>query len=580
MVRNFLFIGLFVWLLVLLCPIASCGRKDGIPQLAWGQYYLWNAPDSACRILQTIPFPEKLTGKEQALYALLMTQAMYRSGQKISSDSLIDIAASYYSRSGDQEGKASAFLYKGCILEDKGKDREAVYAYKQAEEAVKTVKDLRLHFLIYTALGHINGEYAHYETSLAYYRKALDLNLSVPAWKEMGGGYLFAPLYLGQGTPRYNEEVKLVQEKFLNLVNRMDFASQAKIYYQLALKEKDRKEWESAASFLLKSLDGTSTAEARYRYDADLATIYSHLGKEDQVDSLRREALKSSRPRLRASVYKEMYKEALERGLEQEGKEYMQHYINELELLFTSASRADLLAIEKKYDYTALLRQNKDYRSRWAITILITVAAIFSLALLLWGSWKFFRRQKLEILSNYKKDASLLQQQIDDLQEQIEENQGEAKNLQAQMKTLEAEKRSKEMRIRQLEVTFRSKNISLPVETVEAVQVYLQIVSKHPPRYNPAEDRTKLELWLNVSRNQWAQRLEKLYPSLTNGEKDICYLFLLGLSFDEIAGLLGVQSRSVDRVVYRICRKMGLRQGSKDEFVAQIFRLDDCTTSL
>ena len=39
-------------------------------------------------------------------------------------------------------------------------------------------------------------------------------------------------------------------------------------------------------------------------------------------------------------------------------------------------------------------------------------------------------------------------------------------------------KKSKEIRIRQLELTFRSKHISLPVESVEAAQVYLQIVTK------------------------------------------------------------------------------------------------------
>ena len=52
-----------------------------------------------------------------------------------------------------------------------------------------------------------------------------------------------------------------------------------------------------------------------------------------------------------------------------------------------------------------------------------------------------------------------------------------------------------------------------------------------------------------------------------------------GLGFDDIADLLGVQSRSVDRVVYRICRKMGLGQGSKEEFVAQINRMSECATN-
>lgn len=580
MMRKYLFIGWDVWMVVILGIISSCSQDKGTSRLAWGKYYLWSAPDSSYRILNAIPFPDKLSVEEQACYALLMTQAMYRCGHKISSDSLINIAVQYYSSQGNADDKASALLYKGYILEDLGQDNEALYAYKQAEEAVKTVKDLRIHFLIYTALGNINGRYAHYEHLLSYYRKALDLNLSVPAWNAMGGEYIFAPLYLAQGTPRYNEEVKLVYDKFLGLVNRMDFTSQEKIYYQWALKEKGKQEWDSAASFLLKAMDYTTTVESRYWYDAELAVIYKHLGKTELVDSLRNRALKSSRPLLRSSVYKAIYQDLLAAGKLSKANEYMQCYINELELLFTSGSRTELFKIEKRYDYTALLRQNDEYRSRWSITLLITVAAVFSLTLLLWGSWKFFRRQKLEILSHYKRDASMLQQQIDDLQERIEENQGEAKNLQEQMQILEKEKKSKEIRIRQLELTFRSKHISLPVESVEAAQVYLQIVTKGTPHYTPAEDRTKLEYWLNISRNRWAERLEKLYPSLTNGEKDICYLFVVGLSFDEIASLLGVQSRSVNRVVYRICRKMGIEQGSKDEFVAQIFRLDDCDTNI
>ncbi len=570
---------LSAWVVIIGCFNGACSREKHTPQLSWGKYYLWNAPDSALQVLKTIPSPEKLSKEEYSLYALLMTQAMHRCGQKISSDSLIDIAVEYYSSHGTSDEKASAFLYKGYVLENLGKDNAAIYAYKQAEEAVKSAKDLRIHFLVYTALGHINGRYAHYEQSVGYYKKALDLNLSVPSWKAMGGSSAFIPLYLGQGTPRYNEEVKLVQDKFFDIVNRMDFSTQEKIYYRLALVEKDKKNWNEAVSLLKQAQERTSTAEARRGYDIELAGVYKKLGKDATVDSLRAEVLKSSHPKLRASVYKDMYREMQTKGFEREAALYMQHYINELELLFTSGSRAELLEIEKKYDYSAVLRQSNDYRSRWTITILITIASVCTLALLLWGSWKFFRHQKLDILRNYKKDASSLQEQIDALQERIEENQGEAKHLQEQMQVLEAEKRNKELRIRQLEVTFRSKHISLPVETVEATQTYLQIVSKKNPRYNPAEDRAKLEHWLNVSHNRWAERLEAFYPSLTNNEKDICFLFVLGLGFDDIADLLGVQSRSVDRVVYRICRKMGLEQGSKEEFVAQINRMDECATN-
>ena len=68
----------------------------------------------------------------------------------------------------------------------------------------------------------------------------------------------------------------------------------------------------------------------------------------------------------------------------------MQCYINELELLFTSGSRTELFKIEKRYDYTALLRQNDEYRSRWSITLLITVAACFFIDFTAMGQLEIF----------------------------------------------------------------------------------------------------------------------------------------------------------------------------------------------
>lgn len=568
--KGRLFIGLCI--AVGCFCLASCGKEKVLPQLSWSKSHLWDAPESVYQTLKSLPFPEEMSEKNRALYALLMTQALYQTGRPIASDSLIQVAMDYYLVHGNAEEKATVYLYKGYLFERMGRDQEAMYLYKHAEETVRTVKELRLHFLVYTALGHLNEQYALYEKSLEYYRKALSLNLSMAAWKSMGGAYVFAPLYLAQGTTRYNEQVKQMHDKFAARIARMDFASQERIYYQRALKERDKGEWEAAAVWLLKAHDRAATPDDRYRYEAELASIYQAVGKQEQADSLRRSALQASDPALRASIYKEMYKTLLERD-SLKANRYMLLYIEEMDLLFTSANRAALLEIEQKYDYTTLLRQNGDYRSRWAITLLTTVTVVCMLAMLLWVSWKFFRRQKLEMLSNYKKEASLLQQQIDALQEQMEETQGETKSLQEQLQQLEHEKKNKEVRIRQLELTFRSKHISLPIETVEAVQVYLQVVNDTCSQYHPAEDRSKLAYWLNISHQGWANRLDAFCPSLTNGEKDICYLYALGLSFDTIALLLGVQARSVDRVVYRICRKMKLEQGGKDEFTAQLAKL-------
>lgn len=67
-------------LYVLLCCtcLFSCQRDNTTKLLELAEAQIWENPDSTLQILEQIPSPEKLKGKEQADYALLLTQAKYR----------------------------------------------------------------------------------------------------------------------------------------------------------------------------------------------------------------------------------------------------------------------------------------------------------------------------------------------------------------------------------------------------------------------------------------------------------------------------------------------------------------------
>jgi hypothetical protein len=82
---------------------------------------MWDEPDSALKVLESIVMPEDLEGKELADYALLLTQAQYRSNIVATSDSLINIAVGYY-QDKDVEKRTASLLYKGGVLKDMGKD--------------------------------------------------------------------------------------------------------------------------------------------------------------------------------------------------------------------------------------------------------------------------------------------------------------------------------------------------------------------------------------------------------------------------------------------------------------------------
>lgn len=85
-------------LYILLCCtcLFSCQRENTTKLLELAEAQIWEKPDSTLRILEQISSPEKLQGKEQADYALLLTQANYRCNIPAPSDSLINIAIDYY----------------------------------------------------------------------------------------------------------------------------------------------------------------------------------------------------------------------------------------------------------------------------------------------------------------------------------------------------------------------------------------------------------------------------------------------------------------------------------------------------
>ena len=85
----------FFFILVL---SVSCRRDSEASDVAFQKIEICmeSLPDTALYLLKSVPHPEKLRGKSQADYALLLTQAMDQNYVKFTSDSLIALALNYY----------------------------------------------------------------------------------------------------------------------------------------------------------------------------------------------------------------------------------------------------------------------------------------------------------------------------------------------------------------------------------------------------------------------------------------------------------------------------------------------------
>ena len=155
---------------------ASCSRKDTRPlpeELTRAEHLMWEAPDSALYVLQSMPVPSESQRLARATWALLTAQARYKLFLP-QTDSLIHIACDYFHRHGDARQKAYAYLYKAGISRELQREDEAQRFYQLAAEEVEQTDDARLGYLIYIGLSELYAYQDMGEHSLRMADKAME----------------------------------------------------------------------------------------------------------------------------------------------------------------------------------------------------------------------------------------------------------------------------------------------------------------------------------------------------------------------------------------------------------------------
>lgn len=136
-------------------------------------------PDSALKLLQSIPKPKGLTGKAQADYALLYSQALDKNYIDTANDSLIQVAVNYYQDRSDTKARFYTYYYLGRVHVNGNRLDQATLAFMNAEQEVEALDDDYAAGLLYTEMGDIYREYYDfpkaldcYQQSTWYYEKA------------------------------------------------------------------------------------------------------------------------------------------------------------------------------------------------------------------------------------------------------------------------------------------------------------------------------------------------------------------------------------------------------------------------
>lgn len=131
------------------------------------------APERACQLLEEID-QVCISGREQkAFYALLYSEALYKSYQAIESDSLIMTAVRYYSVHKDTPKLFRSYYCLGCIYADKHCYTDAAVALLQAEKLVDFIDDEFRKGLLYMQMGAVFFDSFDFKRAQPYYSKAV-----------------------------------------------------------------------------------------------------------------------------------------------------------------------------------------------------------------------------------------------------------------------------------------------------------------------------------------------------------------------------------------------------------------------
>ena len=162
-----------VFLLLSLFVVSCSHEQPHSKLLTQAEQIVVGQPDSVVRMLEPCWDDSTLSTADRALFGLLYTEALHRSGLSTESDSLIKASRRYYERENDQPRLARALLHHAIVLYKQQQTHEAVLTMKRAEQLAAKVDDPVFNCYLYFVLGDINDNVGNYPQTLKYYKQAL-----------------------------------------------------------------------------------------------------------------------------------------------------------------------------------------------------------------------------------------------------------------------------------------------------------------------------------------------------------------------------------------------------------------------
>lgn len=560
------------------------------PELAKAEAIMYRYPDSALHILQGIQPDNPSDNEQYATWALLMTQAQYKN-QIEQSDSLINIAYSYFINQDNAQRKALALYYKGILCHESHHAEDALSFYLEATTEIEKTNDYQLGFLINSEIGLMYlyrklNDYAMEYFEKAHHNAELSNNQTYIA---------FSFIYIARAfsqKKQYNKAIEYYEKAIkIGQVNNYPtiLASAMNETSFLFLKTGDNKK---ALQYAKDCIKIKKTDQRIF----SLGDTYRYLKMYDSAYFYLNQACLSPNIHTARSAYQALY------YISQEEKDYKKavEYSNKLWFYQDSIGKTDrnkaLIEMQEKYDQQKIINENnlsqikKDRIIRNVLIALIILSFIIAITNYLYQRKIVSQKQEIlekeekiryftmkihenETLINRNKmrieELTIQMEGSQEIKEQWKEQNKIRQEIQQQNEMLKLENNKLQNHISNYAQSLKEKSKEL--EAMEHLSEENQYLHKREAflcnqLINQTELFNKLkttkyiddQLWQEIKEkidllfDNYTKRLYHQIPSLTDGDIQICCLIKLRFSNGDIANMLAISPTSVSKRKLRL----------------------------
>lgn len=560
----------FFFILVL---SVSCHRDSEAPDAAFQRIEMCmeSLPDTALYLLKSIPHTEKLRGKLQADYALLLTQAMDQNYVKFTSDSLIVLALNYYTvERGDSVTRAKAQYYYGRVLRELGKDEEALTFLSSAKEMFGNIQCCKMFAMATDEIGMINRKKKLYQESLKNFRESYTIyeelkdSLSlVRAGQNIGRAYLFQNKW---------DSCYFYYTYALELAREKQYPSEVSILHELGILYRSMGELKKSERYFLAAYEKETDEERKYVECMSLGYLYIQMGDVENARKYFKMSINSSKEYTRIDAYNNLY--FLEKDIDnfEEAIIYHEKADSIVNVLDEVDSQELITELQKQYENEKL--RNDNLQLKVDRTVFIFCGTVIFLIVAFYMCYYYYKSK------NHRKKIAEIESQIRDNEEEIKRYQQEMEEIQElKDQVLEENRILEENRMKVGELNGKIVLLSMQNKTLSGLLKELGgelTVGPSSEQYISAfrlllaikegtlrgklsnGERYKLFSLFDLLYSNYVTRLLDKTPLLTKHDLEICCFLKFGLTNEELARIFQTSSDSVTKAKGRLKGRLGI----------------------